>query len=109
MSASAPPAASTAVFRFSRVASVCLRMSPSPISLPSGPSAAVPARKIRLPWRVAHEYGPIAGANPGGLIICFGMSVSLSRWQDGLHHCQRFGDRRIESIHHVVDLLGGDG
>src|SRR5690242_4418407 len=91
--ASVPPAAITAVLRFSRVTWVCVRMSPSPTSLPSGPIEAVPARKMRLPWRVAHEYGPIAGGSSDGLKICLGIEESIFRWQDRLHGGQRLGQR----------------
>jgi len=39
-------------------------MSPGPTTRPSAPTLAVPARNTRLPWRVAHEYGPIAAGSP---------------------------------------------
>src|SRR5215207_5223601 len=96
MSDSEPPAAATAIFRFSSVTSVCLRMSPSPISLPSGPIEPLPARKIRLACRVTQEYGPIAAGNPDGLKHCLGIGLGLSR-EHRLHERQRLSQSSFQA------------
>src|SRR5919199_981081 len=104
MFSNVPPAAVTAAFRFSSVTRVCVRTSPSPTSLPSAPSAPVPARKIRFAWRVAHEYGPIAGGSPGGLKICFGMVPSGLRRKDRRDQRQRLCQGCVQAFQHVVHL-----
>src|SRR5437868_5167239 len=102
MSSIVPPAASTALFRFSHTCFVCASMSPMPAMVPSGRREVIPERNTSLPFAsiaIACEKCP-EGSRILSVRICCFFIVLLSNERHAdlgcafLQLCNDFGSHR---------------